>query len=87
MKVEVVRAAEIDSRLRYEWKVVFEADATARWSQSPDWADAFQQVYRRPFDLWVVREGHDLVAAVPMSRDGSVFAGDASDAAACRARR
>jgi len=82
MKVEVVRAVEIDSRLRYEWKVVFEADATARWSQSPDWADAFQQVYRRPFDLWVVREGHDLVAAVPMSRDGSVFAGDASDAAA-----
>lgn len=82
MNVEVVRAAKMDARLRHEWQAVFEADSTARWSQSPDWADSFQQVYRRPFDLWVVRQGRDMVAAVPMSRGGSVFAGDASDAAA-----
>jgi len=77
-----IRDSEITPEIRAEWQRVFEADPTARWSQSPDWAESSRATYGRGFQLWTEWENGRMQAAVPMRWNGTVFAGDASDSAA-----
>ncbi len=78
----VFRNSEIGPEVRAEWQRVFEADPTARWSQSPDWAESHQHVYGGSFELWTEWSQGEMQAAVPMHRSGAVYATDASDSAA-----
>jgi CelD/BcsL family acetyltransferase involved in cellulose biosynthesis len=78
----VFRNSEIGPEIRSEWQRVFETDPTARWSQSPDWAESYQHVYGGSFELWTEWDQGQMQAAVPMHRSGTVYAAAASDSAA-----